>query len=568
MLDRIESQILSLDRRNALERKPLSRDPALKAALRAVPGKWTEPMCAALGLPASTRDKERKAAILDYLVSKGSLNAVCSRLPEPSRQMISWLVLEQNGSSTTRELYRRFGPDADVSYHWNKGLLPTTPLGILRLHGLVFKGMTSRGGGREKIAAVPVELRPGLEEIARNPASVAPAPPMPAPACLNTTGLWDPLEYGARVWGGVNLDSAWYQFDVRLMDVAPPVWRRILVPGFYSFWDLHVAIQDSMGWLDYHLHEFRLKSPLDGREVILGIPGYDFDERITLPDYLVPVSDYFTESPVGYLYDFGDDWLHEITLEAVRKDIEGDNGPVCLDGGGACPPEDCGGPPGYEDFLRIIENPADEEHEETLTWAGGSFDPERFDPRAVHFDDPFLRWRVAFHDDESAYEVLLKQREAAEQAAGVAHPPVPAEPKITERERLIVESAVKAAGVRGGLVKIVDDAVVVYVADFDEEFVVRLQDRAGLMLLDASDDLSVDDILREPADPADILKDLQGYTPMMRFVVDDETERTFAVERMVFLQGVDWMFLDGPCPLELLANRFCPHIGKDSFYEL
>ena len=49
-----------------------------------------------------------------------------------------------------------------------------------------------------------------------------------------------------------------HQFLVVLSGTDPLVWRRIQVPEKYSFWDLHVAIQDAMGWLDYHLHEFRL----------------------------------------------------------------------------------------------------------------------------------------------------------------------------------------------------------------------------------------------------------------------------------------------------------------------
>lgn len=46
------------------------------------------------------------------------------------------------------------------------------------------------------------------------------------------------------------------QFRVELRNIAPPIWREIEVPGSYTFWDLHVAIQDAMGWLDYHLHVF------------------------------------------------------------------------------------------------------------------------------------------------------------------------------------------------------------------------------------------------------------------------------------------------------------------------
>ena len=56
-----------------------------------------------------------------------------------------------------------------------------------------------------------------------------------------------------------------YQFKLLLLAVAPPVWRRIQVPETYSFWDLHVALQDAMGWLDYHLHLFRVTKPVTGR---------------------------------------------------------------------------------------------------------------------------------------------------------------------------------------------------------------------------------------------------------------------------------------------------------------
>jgi hypothetical protein len=80
-----------------------------------------------------------------------------------------------------------------------------------------------------------------------------------------------------------------YRFTVRLLEVSPPVWRTIEVPAAYSFWDLHVALQDAMGWRDYH-----------------------------------------------------------------------------------------------------------GEHESILQWLGGAFDPERFDPRRVRYDDPAHRYELAF----------------------------------------------------------------------------------------------------------------------------------------------------------------------------
>ena len=62
-----------------------------------------------------------------------------------------------------------------------------------------------------------------------------------------------------------------YQFKITLKGIDPPIWRRIQVPARYTFWDLHVAIQDSMGWLDYHLHMFRLPDPNTGQPVEIGI---------------------------------------------------------------------------------------------------------------------------------------------------------------------------------------------------------------------------------------------------------------------------------------------------------
>jgi len=50
-----------------------------------------------------------------------------------------------------------------------------------------------------------------------------------------------------------------YQFKITLEGIRPPIWRRIQVPETYTFWDFHVAIQDVMGWLDYHLHEFEIQ---------------------------------------------------------------------------------------------------------------------------------------------------------------------------------------------------------------------------------------------------------------------------------------------------------------------
>lgn len=196
-----------------------------------------------------------------------------------------------------------------------------------------------------------------------------------------------------------------YQFKVTLKGIEPEVWRRIVVPAGYSFWDLHVAIQDAMGWLDSHLHAFRVRNPDTAAEGVIGIPGDDGfeDDEVFLPGWRVPIVDYFREpgDRADYEYDFGDGWEHDIVLEQVAARAPKTKYPICLDGARACPPEDCGGVPGYEDMLEVLGDPDHEEHESMLEWVGRRYDPAAFDPKEVRFDDPKKRWRMAFADEEA-----------------------------------------------------------------------------------------------------------------------------------------------------------------------
>ncbi|MDI3524632.1 MULTISPECIES: plasmid pRiA4b ORF-3 family protein [unclassified Kosmotoga] len=188
-----------------------------------------------------------------------------------------------------------------------------------------------------------------------------------------------------------------YQFKITLKGIKPPIWRRIQVPETYTFWDLHVAIQDAMGWLDYHLHEFEIINPSTGLKVNIGIPDEDFG-RDVLPGWKQKIADYFSmENPkANYTYDFGDNWEHKIELEKILPREKGVTYPVCIKGKRACPPEDCGGVWGYEELLEAIKDPAHERHEELLEWLGEDFDPEHFDVNEVSFDDPNKRLKNIF----------------------------------------------------------------------------------------------------------------------------------------------------------------------------
>lgn len=194
-----------------------------------------------------------------------------------------------------------------------------------------------------------------------------------------------------------------FQFKVTLKGVKPPIWRRIQVPGSYSFWDLHVAIQDAMGWLDYHLHEFRLNDR-DGRVLSLGIPEGEFDNEIQ-PGWQFQIAEYLNlvHPTCEYVYDFGDDWRHQVALEKILPAEPGASYPRCLKGRRACPPEDSGGPWSYQELLEVLADPQHEQYAELSAWveslAEGAFDPEAFDPAGVVFSDPRVRFEQAFTDE-------------------------------------------------------------------------------------------------------------------------------------------------------------------------
>ncbi len=194
----------------------------------------------------------------------------------------------------------------------------------------------------------------------------------------------------------MNLNEV-YQFKISLVGIEPPIWRRILVPSNYSFWDLHVAIQDAMGWLDYHFHVFQIVNPATNKLEEIGIPDEDGELDI-LPGWEFWIADYFSSESVRaeYEYDLGDGWGHEVILEEILVQDSASDDPKCIAGERACPPEDCGGIGGYQDFLDAIFDPDPQTRQEMLTWAGGSFDPDQFDPKEVKFDDPDERWKIAF----------------------------------------------------------------------------------------------------------------------------------------------------------------------------
>jgi hypothetical protein len=173
-----------------------------------------------------------------------------------------------------------------------------------------------------------------------------------------------------------------YQLKITLKEIDPPIWRRVLVSGNVSMKTVHKIIQIAMGWTNSHLHMFILPNG-----EVLSDPTFE------LLDDPVPGDEGSTKlrkiaREVGsrfiYEYDFGDGWSHEILVEDILTPGPSGRVPRCIAGENACPPEDCGGPPGYFDFLEAILDPKHEEHESMHEWYGRPFDPGHFDMEEVN----------------------------------------------------------------------------------------------------------------------------------------------------------------------------------------
>lgn len=172
---------------------------------------------------------------------------------------------------------------------------------------------------------------------------------------------------------------------IDLKDMPRPVWRRVEVPMGIYLSDLHLVIQSAMGWMNCHLYHFRLGysvffselDPLEGDPPI-GEERSSAETTLAELHKMLPLSRRF-----NYTYDFGDDWDHSIAVERIEPADPNAVYPRLLKAVRRCPPEDCGGPLGYVEYLEAISDPNHEQHEELLEWGDPDFDPEKVDTEAL-----------------------------------------------------------------------------------------------------------------------------------------------------------------------------------------
>lgn len=184
------------------------------------------------------------------------------------------------------------------------------------------------------------------------------------------------------------------QFKITLNYAQPKIWRRILVPEYYTFWDLHCAIQAAMGWTNLHLHAFYImdKASHSARPIIVQIPNpYD-----GLPEALHEAHEHITDwfpnqiKQCQYTYDMGDSWDHTVLFERSIQTTQ--TLPFCKAGEGACPPKNCGDVGGYRHLLKALNDPQTEAALGLRDWlaleAGEMYVPEKFSAAEVQFYNP------------------------------------------------------------------------------------------------------------------------------------------------------------------------------------
>lgn len=210
------------------------------------------------------------------------------------------------------------------------------------------------------------------------------------------------------------------QIKIRLLNISPMIWRRILVPENYTLHQLHGVIQVAMGWEGIHLFEFRIRA----------VEYTAFYLQGESPDIPLEQFHFRKNTKFTYAYDMGDYWQHEVRVEKRMAIEQRKRYPACTGGSGTCPPEDCGGSEAYlykhdeatgfdaiqdlimlVDFVKQVALDANEalRHDEEKRWEiEGAM--ERSQARKPYVNESFSRKEVNQAFRQQRHEVLMHQQ--------------------------------------------------------------------------------------------------------------------------------------------------------------
>lgn len=210
-----------------------------------------------------------------------------------------------------------------------------------------------------------------------------------------------------------------FQLRIILDYFKPEINRTVLVESDIDLHRLHLVIQYSMGWENSHLYSFdsndiryevneevydktsnydfgvyKVKLKLDKNnwdELFAKMPHMAKHVRVPKKDVDCRekiISEIFTKEgdTLSYTYDFGDSWKHSVTLEKILEPEAGKFYPVCIEANNACPLEDCGGIPGFMQFLEAIKDKNHPNHQEMMEWCDGKFDPAAVNLKKINLE--------------------------------------------------------------------------------------------------------------------------------------------------------------------------------------
>jgi hypothetical protein len=168
---------------------------------------------------------------------------------------------------------------------------------------------------------------------------------------------------------------------VELEGIEPLIWRRVAVRTVMRLTELHRVFQVVMGWLNGHLWQFEIGE----KKYATRIPNDpDWNERNEDAN-ATKLSSLLGRrvKEFGYVYDMGDYWEHRVIVERVTAPSSEVSYPQFLGGERRCPPEDCGGVPGYYEFLKNVTSKRKDKRAHAFAWYGGPYDPEDIGEQSV-----------------------------------------------------------------------------------------------------------------------------------------------------------------------------------------